>query len=332
MFDACSSAVGEEHPLDRRQRVIDRVAEAEAVLADPQSTKEDKRAARADKAAAEQEAVEEAAEKADEAAAKATELLEQAADFGGVFGDKAEQLAGKAGQLQAGAEMIGADSVAKAAEKAGEAVGEVGEMAAGAGEALGDAAAIVQSAEVQGIKDKMLDLVTAPVAGPFAFRILYFICVLGVFVYFFYLIIDAAATTWTEPVTELDQVFELELEYPDIYTCVPPTYAGAYNKGNSGHSCTAIDSTAGTDCSFTPGDESTCGTGCQYKRNNYYVNAANRGAVIADAGCGLTARATFSKIDPLSGKLFGDDAGRLAYAPDEAGASCPAIGPSAGAP
>ena len=68
---------------------------------------------------------------------------------------------------------------------------------------------------------------TAPVAGPIIFTLLWLLSVFLVTVYFGWLC-WSSSTAWYQPVTVFEQDAKTELEYPDIYMCLPSQYASQY--------------------------------------------------------------------------------------------------------
>jgi len=73
-------------------------------------------------------------------------------------------------------------------------------------------------------------LCTAPVAGPFIFTLLWLLSVFLVTVYFGWLC-WSASSAWYQPVTVFDEVLKSELEYPDIYMCLPANTIEAVEQG-----------------------------------------------------------------------------------------------------
>merc|ERR1711871_224537 len=62
---------------------------------------------------------------------------------------------------------------------------------------------------------------TQPVAGPMVIKLIYNLLLLAVFILFISLLAEAAPT-WNTPIVEVKAKFMKELEYPDMYFCIPP--------------------------------------------------------------------------------------------------------------
>jgi hypothetical protein len=107
----------------------------------------------------------------------------------------------------------------------------------------------------------------------------------------------ASLETWSEPVTEIDQKFQLTLDYPDVYMCLPDIFVDTYSAPT--------------------------------ESNNYYV-AAGFGDMdytafqSDDESCDFNEyKGSFIKTNPLSMKPFGSDSSRASYVAANDPGSCP---------
>ena len=113
----------------------------------------------------------------------------------------------------------------------------------------------------------------------------------------------ASLETWSEPITEIKQEFQMSLDYPDIYMCLPDVFVEAYS-GEGG--ANAYYSWAG-------------------------FSAASYEAFANDEACDLTEhRGSFIKVDPLSMRPFGGDTSRASYVAADDPGSCPVMKPTHG--
>jgi hypothetical protein len=118
----------------------------------------------------------------------------------------------------------------------------------------------------------------------------------------------ATLETWTEPVTEIKQEFQMSLDYPDVYMCMPDLFVKEYSGGG----------------------------------NNYYnwagFSTTSYEAFKKDEACDLNEhKGSFIKVDPLSMRPFGSDTSRASYVAADDPGSCPVMkgrysGRSANAP
>lgn len=120
----------------------------------------------------------------------------------------------------------------------------------------------------------------------------------------------ASLETWSEPITEIQQEFQMSLDYPDIYMCLPDTFVKTYSDEDS--------------------------TNAYYSWAGFSTTSYE--AFKKDEACDLNEhRGSFIKVDPLSMKPFGSDPSRTSYVAADDPGSCPVKKPkpnivSAGAP
>lgn len=81
-----------------------------------------------------------------------------------------------------------------------------------------------------GILADMKATVKVPVAGGVVWKASFIVYFIGIIVLFVYTVYDAATSTWTNPVTFMEQEYVTELAYPDIYLCIGGQFAQTYDK------------------------------------------------------------------------------------------------------
>ena len=106
----------------------------------------------------------------------------------------------------------------------------------------------------------------------------------------------ASVETWSEPITEIKQEFQMSIDYPDIYMCLPSAYVKTYSNEDS--------------------------------TNSYHVwagmSTTSYNELQSDEACDLNEhRGSFIKMDPLSMKPFGSDTSRESYVAADDPGSCP---------
>jgi len=81
---------------------------------------------------------------------------------------------------------------------------------------------------------EVVGLPMEPVSGPICVRLLYVLCACGAIGYGAFNVYESATGPWKEHVTEVDYSVENELEYPDLYLCLPARWVNRYTDGPDG--------------------------------------------------------------------------------------------------
>jgi hypothetical protein len=70
-----------------------------------------------------------------------------------------------------------------------------------------------------GLLDTIMGVVAAPVAGGLVFKAIYYLLVVFVMIWFIVCLADVSRT-FDKPITEVKNIFNQTLPYPDVYFCV----------------------------------------------------------------------------------------------------------------